>query len=30
MTDVLEIKDIEGIKSYLKKSDDMTPNGFKV
>lgn len=30
MTDVLEIKEIEGIKSYVKKSEDMTPTGFKV
>lgn len=30
MTDVVEVKEIVGLKSYLKKEDDLTPTSFKI
>ena len=30
MTDVVEVKEIIGVKSYVKKEDDLTPTSFKI
>ena len=30
MTDVVEIKEVIGVKSYVKKEDDLTPTSFKI